>query len=67
MHMESLVAQTVKNLPAMQKIWVRSLGREDPWRKMWLPTPIFLSGEFNGQRSLVDYSPWGYQESDTTE
>ena len=64
---DSLVAQTVKNLPAMQKIWVRSLGREDPWRKMWLPTPIFLSGEFNGQRSLTDYSPWGYQESDTTE
>ena len=28
-----LVAQTVKNLPAMQKIWVRSLGREDPLGK----------------------------------
>ena len=29
----SLVAQTVKNLPAMQKTWVRSLGREDPLEK----------------------------------
>ena len=28
----SLVAQTVKNLPAMQETWVRSLGWQDPWR-----------------------------------
>ena len=29
----SLVAQLVKNLPAMQETWVRSLGWEDPWEK----------------------------------
>ena len=29
----SLVAQTVKNLPAMQKTWIQSLGWKDPWRK----------------------------------
>ena len=29
----SLVAQKVKNLPAMQETWVRSLGREDPLEK----------------------------------
>ena len=29
--------------------------------------PIFLPGEFHGQRSLVGYSPWGRKESDTTE
>ena len=29
----SLVAQTVKNLPAMQEIWVRSLGQKDPLEK----------------------------------
>ena len=33
----------------------------------WLPTPVFLPGEFQGQKSLVDYSPWGCKESDTTE
>ena len=33
----------------------------------WLPTPVFLPGEFCGQRSLVGYSPWGHRESDTTE
>ena len=30
-----------------------------PWRREWLPTPVFLPGEFHGQRSLVGYSPWG--------
>ena len=32
----------------------------------WQPTPIFLPGEFQGQRSLAGYSPWGHKESDTT-
>ena len=48
----SLVAQTVKNLPAMQKTWVPSLGWEDPWRREWQPTPLLLPGELHGQRSL---------------
>ena len=38
-----------------------------PWRRKWLPTPVFLPGEFHGQRSLVGYSPWGHKGSDTTE
>ena len=29
------------------------------WRRTWKPTPIFLSGESHGQRSLVGHSPWG--------
>ena len=37
------------------------------WKKEWKPTPVFLPGEFHGQRSLVDYSPWGRKESDTAE
>ena len=37
------------------------------WRRKWQPTPIFLSGEFHGQRSLVGSSPWGPKESDMTE
>ena len=31
------------------------------------PPPVFLSGKFQGQRSLVGYSPWGHKESETTE
>ena len=48
-----LVAQMVKNLPAMQRpgfdLWIRKI----PWRREWLPTPVFLPGESHGQRSLV--------------
>ena len=29
------------------------------WRRKWQPTPVFLHGEFHGQRSLVGYSLWG--------
>ena len=54
----SLVAQTVKNLLAIQATWVQSLGKI-PWRRKWQPTPVFLPGEFHEQRSMVDYSPWG--------
>ena len=38
-----------------------------PWRREWQPTPVFLPGEFHGQRSLVGYSPWVHKESDTAE
>ena len=41
--------------------------RKIPWRRKWQPTPVFLPREFHGQRSLVGYSPWSRQESDTTE
>ena len=56
----------VKNLPAMQETWVQSLGWEDPWKTEWLPTPVFLPGEFHEQRSLVGYSRWGCKELDMT-
>ena len=42
-----LVAQMVKNLPAMQKTRVRFLGREVPLKK-WQPTPVFLPRESHG-------------------
>ena len=38
-----------------------------PWRREWQPTPVFLPGEFHGQRSLVGYCPWGHKELDMTE
>ena len=65
--MVSLVAQKVKNLPAMQETQVQSLDREDSWRREWLPIPVFLPEESHGQKSLMGYSPWGHKESDTTE
>ena len=43
--------------------WVR----KKPWRREWQPAPVFLPGEFHGQRSLAGYSPQGHKELDTTE
>ena len=37
------------------------------WRREWEPTPVSLPGEFQGQRSLAGYSPWGHKELDTTD
>ena len=44
-------------------LWVRKI----PWRREWLSTPVFLPGEFHGQRRLMGYSPWGHKKLDTTE
>ena len=54
----SLVAQLIKNPPAMQETWVGKI----PWRRERLPTPVFWPGEFHGL-----YSPWGRKESDMTD
>ena len=43
--------------------WVRKI----PWRRKWQPTPVFLPGEFHGQRSLVGYSPQGHKQLDMSE
>ena len=59
----SLMAQMVKNLTAMQETWVGKM----PWRREWLPTPVFLPGKSHGQRNLTGYSPWGLKELDMTE
>ena len=59
--------QLVKNLPAMWRTWVVSLGGKDPLEKEMATKPIFWSGEFHEQRSLVGYSPWGHKEYDTIE
>ena len=37
------------------------------WRRKWQPTPVFLPGESQGQRSLVGCHLWGRTESDMTE
>ena len=43
--------------------WVRTI----PWRRKRQPIPVFLPGEFHGQRNLVGYGPWDHKESDTTD
>ena len=56
-----LVAQTVKNLPAMWETQVWSWVRKIPWRREWLPTPVLWPGEFHEQRNLARLQPMGSQ------
>ena len=52
-----LVAQMVKNSPAIWKTWVHPGVGKIPWRTAWQPTPVLSPGESHGQRSLASYSP----------
>ena len=63
----SLVAQSVKNPPAMQDTWVQSLGWEDPLEEGMATHSSILAWRTHGDRSLVGYNPQGCKESDTTE
>ena len=56
----SLVAQTVKNSPAMRETWVPSLGWEDPLEKG-------MASYFSGLKNSMDCTAWGDKESDPTE
>ena len=52
-------------------LWFRRHGfypwsRKILWRGKWQLSPLFLPGEYHGQRSLESYSPWGRKESDAT-
>ena len=53
----------VKNLPACRRPRFNHWLGKIPWRREWLPTPVFLPGEFLGQRSLVGYGPWGHSQA----
>ena len=49
----------------LQETWFSPWVRKIPWRRKWQPTPVFLPGQFHGQRSLM--GPWRHEESDTAE
>ena len=56
----------------LSHLYQRSLWKLGPpktliWRRQWHPTPVLLPGLSHGRRSLVGCSPWGLEESDTTE
>ena len=62
----------VKNLPAVQETWVRSLGRKDPLEEEIATCSSIRAWRIHGHRDLVGYSPWGYspcglKELDMTE
>ena len=66
-HFQGLDKQRRSGSVQCRRLWFNPWVRKLPWRREWLSTPVFLPGEFHGQRSLAGYSPWGHKESDTTE
>ena len=65
----SLVAEMVKNLPAMQETQVQSLGWEDPLEDGMASHSSILAWRIPMDREAwrATYSPWGLKESDATE
>ena len=64
----SLVAQMVKNMPAMQKPWVgSSLGQEDPLKKEMAAHSSILACRIPWTEDLAGYSPWSRKELGKTE
>ena len=61
------MAQTVKNLPAMQETQVQSLSREDPLEKGMATHSSILAWRMPRTEESGGYRPWGCKESDTTE
>ena len=62
-----MVAQMVKNLPAVQETWIQSLGWEDPLEKGMATHSIILAWRIPWTGSLMGYIPWGREESDMIE
>ena len=61
------VKKKKKNPPANAGDMRQGFNFWVPLRRTWQPTPVFLPGESQGQRSLVGYSLYGREESDMTE
>ena len=60
----SVVAEMVKNMPAIRETLVQSLGQKDPLEE---PTSVFLPGEYHEQRNLAGCGPWDHKDLDMTE
>ena len=63
--LSSLVAQKVKNPPAMQKTWVRSLGWEDPLEKVMATHSSILAREILWTQGPGGLQSMGSQKSQT--
>ena len=57
----------IKNLPAMQEMWFRSLGQRDPLEKEMATHSSILAWRIPWTEEPDSYSPWGHKELDTTE
>ena len=59
----SLIAQLWRICLQCTRIWVNPWVRKIPFRREWIPTPVFFPGEFHGQRSLKGLQSIGLQRA----
>ena len=68
---QSVLTKAYQNSEHSHHLWnfLCSFHMSQPlrWRRQWHPTPVLLPGKSHGRRSLIGCSPWGREESDTTE
>ena len=60
-------AGDVRDSDLIRSLTFSSWVQKFPWRRAWQSTPVFLGGEFHGQRSLAGHGPQGHRELDRTE
>ena len=65
--MAQMVKESACNAGDLGSIPGSGSTRKIPWRREWLPIPVFLPGKSHGQRSLAGYSPWSHKGSDKTQ
>ena len=63
---QPVISHTFEETPALVSLGFGSFS-DCHWRRWWHPTPVLLPGKSHERRSLVGCSPWGHEESDTTE
>ena len=66
-HVLAIINSAVMNIGVYVSLSDLVSQKWDCWVICGSSTPVFLPGEFHGQRSLTGYSPWGHKESDMTE
>ena len=62
-----IIAQLVKNLPAMQETWIRFLGQEDPLEKEMATNSNILAWRIPSTQEPGGHSPLDHKELDMTE
>ena len=62
-----MVKNPLANAGDTRDVCLMLSSQKIPWRRKWQPSPVFLPGNFHGQRSLAGYSPWGPKELNMTE
>ena len=64
---DSIWADCIRNWFIFSRFYILLVYIVHSQRRQWHPTPVLLPGKSHGRRSLVGYSPWGREASDTTE